>query len=223
MKKLQFSIVIFMLVAFVCTTNAGLTTPYSLSGHVYDSDGTTGIVGANITFTNQNSSETIYATSTVNGEYQQDAANFPSGYFNGDTILYYTTYNTQTNTTTAQINVSSGGTPLDIILSSAPSTATTTATGTAIDRLANIFLLVFLLFIALLFLFYSWLAPEKYNYTDIVAAFISSLLFFIVAYYNLSLLKYGWLSLFMVMLALVQIMFMVLKIIDVFQRITARL
>ena len=222
MKKLQFSIVMFMLVAFVCTVNAGLTTPYSLSGHVYDSDGTTGIVGANITFTNQNSSEVIYATSTVNGEYQQDAANFLSGYFDGDTILYYTTYNTQTNTTTAKINVSGGGTPLDIVLSSAPSTATT-ATGTAIDRLANIFLLVFLLFIALLFLFYSWLAPEKYNYTDIVAAFISSLLFFIVAYYNLSLLKYGWLSLFMVMLALVQIMFMVLKIIDVFQRITARL
>ncbi len=223
MKKLQFSIVIFMLVAFVCTANAGLTTPYSLSGHVYDSDGTTGIVGANITFTNQNSSEVIYATSTMNGEYQEDAANFPSGYFNGDTIVYYTTYNTQTNTTTVKINVSGGGTPLDIILSSAPSTATTTATGTAIDRLANIFLLVFLLFIALLFLFYSWLAPEKYNYTDIVAAFISSLLFFIVAYYNLSLLRYGWLSLFMVMLALVQIMFMVLKIIDVFQRITARL
>jgi len=218
MKKLQFSIIIFVLVAFVCTANA-LTTPYSLSGHIYDSDGTTPIIGANVTFTNQNSSEVIYATSTANGEYQQDAANYPSGYYNADTIQYYTVYGTQTNTTTAPISISAGGTSLNIVLSHA--VVSTTATGSAIDRMSNIFFLLFLIVIGLIFLFYSWLGLEKYNYTDIIAAFLSALIFFMVAYYNLSVLEYGWLSLFMVMLALIQIMFMVIKIIDVLREVTA--
>jgi len=222
MKKLQFSVIVFVLVAFVCTANA-LTTPYSLSGHVYDSDGATGVVGANITFTNQNSSEVIYCDSTSGGEYQQDAANFASGYFNGDTIQYHVVYNTQNNITTVPIDVSGGGTSLNIVLSSATVTVTTTATGTAIDRMSNIFFLVFLFLMGLLFLFYSWLGLEKYNYTDIIAAFLSGLIFFMVAYYNLSILGYGWLSLFVVMLALIQIMFMVVKLIDVFQEMTARL
>lgn len=106
-----------LLVAIAITNSTALTTPYSLSGHIYDSDGTTPIIGASISFTNQNSSEVIYATSTSNGEYQQDAANFASGYYDNDTIQYQTTYFTQSNTTTANINVSTGGTLLDIVLS----------------------------------------------------------------------------------------------------------
>ena len=217
-KSICFLIAVLVLAVSVASA---LTTPYSLSGHIYDSDGTTPIVGANITFTNQNSSEVIYATSTTNGEYQQDAANFPSGYYNADTIQYYTVYGTQTNTTTAPIDTSGGGTSLNIILSVA--TVSATATGAAIDRMANILFLLFLIVVGLIFLFYSWLGLEKYNYTDIIAAFLSTLIFFMAAYYSLSVLGYGWLSLFMVMLALIQIMFMVVKVIDVFRGITARL
>ena len=218
MKSICFLIAVLVLAVSVVSA---LTTPYSLSGHIYDSDGTTPIVGANITFTNQNSSDVIYATSTTNGEYQQDAANFPSGYFDADAIQYYTVYGTQTNTTIAPIDTSGGGTSLNIVLSAA--TVSTTATGTAIDRMANILFLLFLIVIGLIFLFYSWLGLEKYNYTDIIAAFLSTLIFFMAAYYSLSVLGYGWLSLFMVMLALIQIMFMVVKVIDVFSGITARL
>lgn len=108
-----------MLLIASATIVAGLSTPYSLSGYIYDSDGTTPIVGASISFTNQNSSEVIYATSTTNGEYQQDAANFASGYYNNDTIQYYTTYFTQSNTTSANITVSGGGTLHNIVLSAA--------------------------------------------------------------------------------------------------------
>ena len=217
-KSICFLIVIFVLAVSVASA---LTTPYSLSGHIYDSDGTIPIVGANITFTNQNSSEVIYATSTTNGEYQQDAANFASGYFDADTIQYYTVYGTQTNTTTASIDTSGGGTSLNMVLSVA--TVSTTATGAAIDRMANILFLLFLIVVGLIFLFYSWLGLEKYNYTDIIAAFLSTLIFFMAAYYSLRVLGYGWLSLFMAMLGLIQIMFMVVKVIDVFRGITARL
>lgn len=90
-----------------------LNTPYSLSGHVYD-DASNPLVGANITFTNMNSSEVIYYDSTSGGEYQQDAANFVSGYFDSDIIRYYTVYSGYTNTTNASINVTEGGTTLDI-------------------------------------------------------------------------------------------------------------
>jgi len=108
-----------MLLTLAVSNSTALTTPYSLSGHIYDSDGTTPIVGASISFTNQNSSEVIYATSTTNGEYQQDAANFASGYYDNNTIQYQTTYFTQSNTTAANITVSSGGTLLNIVLSAA--------------------------------------------------------------------------------------------------------
>ena len=116
--------IILLLVTLAVTNSTALSTPYSLSGHIYDSDGTTPIVGASISFTNTNTSNVIYATSTTNGEYQQDAANFASGYYDSDTIQYQTTYIAQSNTTTANINVSAGGTLLDIVLSAATGGAT---------------------------------------------------------------------------------------------------
>ena len=110
MKKLTLVLLVLCTLIGVATA---LNTPYSLSGHVYDGVGTP-LVGANITFTNQNSSEVIYCDSTSGGEYQQDAANFASGYFNGDTIRYYTTYGAYSNTTNENIDVNAGGTLLDI-------------------------------------------------------------------------------------------------------------
>ena len=116
MKKL-------LLVGLVLCTLIGVTmalnTPYSLSGHVYDNVGNP-LVGVNITFTNMNSSQVIYADSTSGGEYQQDAANFLSGYYDGDIIKYYSVYGASTNTTNESINVANGGTLLDIYIGLAP-------------------------------------------------------------------------------------------------------
>jgi len=86
---------------------------------VYDDVGTP-LVGASMTFTNMNSSEVIYYTSTSGGEYQQDAANFVSGYYDSDIIRYYTVYGISTNTTLESINVTNGGTLLDICITIAP-------------------------------------------------------------------------------------------------------
>ena len=117
MKKLVF--VVLGLYCLIGVTTAAFTTPYSLSGHVYDDIGNP-LVGANITFTNMNSSEVIYADSTSGGEYQQDAANFASGYYDGDIISYYATYSGHSNTTNATINVSEGGTLLDLYITLPP-------------------------------------------------------------------------------------------------------
>ena len=105
-----------MIALFVGVSVIGaLITPYSLGGHTFDETGTP-LIGANITFTNQRTGEVIYTDSVVNGEYGQDAANFPSEYKNGDVIQYYCVYGDLTNTTTAPINTSHGGTLLDIYL-----------------------------------------------------------------------------------------------------------
>jgi len=95
---------------------SALNTPYSLSGYCNDVSGTP-LIGVGITFTNLNSSEIIYATSTMGGEYQQDAANFASGYFNSDNIRYESAYNTLTGNVSALITVSNGGTLLNLTLS----------------------------------------------------------------------------------------------------------
>ena len=115
-KTLFFVLVVLCSLIGVATA---LNTPYSLSGHVYD-DASSPLVGVNITFTNLNSSEVIYYDSTSGGEYQQDAANFASGYFDGDIIKYYSVYGASTNTTNESINVANGGTRLDIYIALVP-------------------------------------------------------------------------------------------------------
>lgn len=100
----------------ICSVNA-LNTPYSLSGHCYE--GTTPLVGVSITFINLNSTDIILTTSTSGGEYQQDAANFANGYYDSDTIRYESTYNTLGGNTSALINVTNGGTLLDLYLTDA--------------------------------------------------------------------------------------------------------
>jgi len=214
---------ITLILLIVCLFNvvSGLSTPYSLSGHIYDSNGVTPIVGANITFTNQNSSEIIYCDSTTNGEYQQDAANFPSGYYDGDVIRYYAVYGSQNNTTTAAIVVSGGGTSLDIVLSSgaAPTPTPVPITTTiSVSCLCDIFLFLGLLLMALIMLLYSWLAPEKFYYTDVIAALLSGVMFFVLAYYSLGILEYAWLGLLMLMFGIVQVVLVVVKIIDALRK-----
>jgi hypothetical protein len=65
-------------------------TPYAISGHVYDTDGTTAIQGAVVSAKNVNNNEflpnTAHDVTNSAGEYTIDCANFPSGYTDGDVI-----------------------------------------------------------------------------------------------------------------------------------------
>ena len=90
--------------------------PYPLDGYIVDKVGAT-LVGANVTFTNLNTGEVIYADSDPTyGVYSQDAGNFPSGYSDGDVIQYYTVFGSYTNTTTYTLNTTEGSHTMNITL-----------------------------------------------------------------------------------------------------------
>lgn len=118
-KKIAFLLGFCIIFGILISGTVALDTPYSLSGHVYD-DVPNPVVGASMSFENLNTNEFIYYTSTSGGEYQQDAANFASGYSDADVIRYNTSYGAYINSTNAAINVVGGGTLLDIYLSLPP-------------------------------------------------------------------------------------------------------
>ena len=90
--------------------------PYPMDGYVVFENGTT-VAGANVTFTNLNTTgASIYDDSSSSGYYSNSADNFPSGYSDGDVIQYYTVFGEYTNTTTAAINVSAGYHTMNITL-----------------------------------------------------------------------------------------------------------
>ena len=194
--KTHLFVVVLALILSVCTVNA-LTTPYSLSGHCYDS-GATPLVGASITLTNLNTSAVLYATSTSGGEYQQDAANFGSGYYDGDTIQYYSVYGGQNNTTTATIVVSDGGTSLDIVLSPGATptptpVAPTSDTGAAINAFSGVLIFLVLLCIDLTIVFYVFAEMKTMFYSNadisigaVVFSFLGFTLSFILASHSLA-------------------------------------
>lgn len=123
-SKIVFFLGLCIILGFTLNGATALDTPYSLSGHVYDNSSNP-LVGVNIKFTNMNSSNIIYATSTSGGEYQQDAANFALGYNNSNIIQYYCTYGVDSVTYNASINTSGGGTLLDMYMNITPTTPTT--------------------------------------------------------------------------------------------------
>jgi len=63
-----------------------VTTPYILSGTIYDVDGAIPLTDATIKVTNKRLNETTFTASDSNGEYVIDLANY-TGYRNGDLIL----------------------------------------------------------------------------------------------------------------------------------------
>lgn len=124
---------IFDVVAIACIfvslwigVSAAQPLPYSLSGHIMDNNSEY-IVGADITLLNERTGDTLVLTSTTNGEYQQDAYNFAAHYTNGDTIRYNVTYNDIGIVETAKIDISKGGTMLDLVLTVEDSPETTPA------------------------------------------------------------------------------------------------
>ena len=112
-------IIIGLILAIILSgTVSALQDPYPLNGFVL-LDGT-GVVGANVSFTNMNTTETIYSDSISQGYYMNDAGNFPSGYQDGQVLQYYTVYNSYTNTTYHTIDTVIGHTTMNITLESGP-------------------------------------------------------------------------------------------------------
>lgn len=116
MKRIVgFGIVLATIVATTMVVSA-LTDPYPLDGYVNYPNGTPVGAGANITFTNQNTTEIIYDDTSASGWYSADAGNFPSGYQDGHIIKYETVYGAYTNTTYHTIDVVAGSNTMNITL-----------------------------------------------------------------------------------------------------------
>ena len=70
---------------------SALQDPYPMDGYVVDDLGAP-IAGANVTFMNMATGEVIYDDSSASGWYSDNAANFPSGWQDGQTIKYDVKY-----------------------------------------------------------------------------------------------------------------------------------
>ena len=107
--------VTFIFLSLCVGVSVAQPLPYSLSGHILDNESEY-VVGAKITLVNERTNDILELVSTTNGEYQQDAYNFPNHYKNGDSIRYNVTYEDIGAVELADIDISKGGTKLDITL-----------------------------------------------------------------------------------------------------------
>jgi hypothetical protein len=123
-KILIFDILLIACIFLSIEMAAAQPLPYSLSGHIMDNNSDY-IVGADITLLNKRTGDTLNLTSITNGEYQQDAYNFESHYKNHDKIEYIVLYGNIGATKKAKIDISKGGTMLDIVLTIEDSPETT--------------------------------------------------------------------------------------------------
>ena len=111
----EFGIVLAAIIAASMVVSA-ITDPYPMDGYVLYPNGTKVGVGANITFTNQNTTEVIYDDTSASGWYSADAGNFPSGYQDGHIIKYETVYSVYINTTYHTVDVAAGSNTMNITL-----------------------------------------------------------------------------------------------------------
>jgi len=114
MNHKQVGVIALVLLCLNVSIGVAPPLPYSISGHILDSNGNA-IVGATITLTNLRTGNSLVTYSAINGEYQQDAYNF-GPYQDGDIIKYHVVYGGTEKTVTAPIDISKGGTRLDIYL-----------------------------------------------------------------------------------------------------------
>ena len=114
MKKIV-EIGIGIALVILVATGVSALDPYPLDGYVKYPNGTVIGAGANITFTNMNTSDVIYDDTSGYGWYSQDAYNFlPNHYAQGHIIKYETVYGIYVNTT--YHTISGPGNTMDIML-----------------------------------------------------------------------------------------------------------
>lgn len=124
-KILTIGLVLLVMIGAIITVSA-LTDPYPMDGYVKDKAGNK-LSGANVTFTNTNTSEIIYDDSSAAGWYSADAGNFPSGYQNGHIIEYMMNYSGTTYQNISYsfiINTTLGSNTANITLDQAPTVPT---------------------------------------------------------------------------------------------------
>ena len=94
--------------------------PYTLYGTVYDTDGTTVLASIKVTARNERSNETITTSSASNGQYSLNAANFTSGYADGDIISVFVIYSNYEDYEEHVIVETSGGALINLVLVEIP-------------------------------------------------------------------------------------------------------
>jgi len=111
-----FKIGLLLIIAVIFTVlvaTAGLQVPYPLDGYVVDDVGAP-VMGANVTFTNTATGEVIYDLTSASGWYSDNAANFPSGYQDGQTIECNVKYGNHTTSVYHMIDSSIGSQTMNV-------------------------------------------------------------------------------------------------------------
>jgi len=119
MKKKGYIIGFAVVVAVIFSIGLA-SADYGLDGFVLFENGTQ-VAGANVSMTNQRTGEVIYNNTGwggvgFEGYYLNDAGNFPSGYQDGDVILYHAVYDGYEGNASQAINISQGGQMVNITL-----------------------------------------------------------------------------------------------------------
>ena len=84
------------------------TANYTISGHLYDTDGSTAIANARVKIRNESTNEVLNTEDTnASGEFVYNAGNFPSGWSDGDYITVFAIYTNYSASVTTQVDVSS--------------------------------------------------------------------------------------------------------------------
>lgn len=112
--------------------------PYPVSGRVFESDGSTVLGGARVILTNSTNNETQAAVTNSSGEFVIDAANFTSGYLDGDQLSLYCAYGNAYDERYLTIDTTIGFSSQNLTLSNTITAAPTYASIAEVRRYAGV-------------------------------------------------------------------------------------
>lgn len=116
MKKLIFAFALSLVVlSLLSPTTSALQDPYSVYGHIYDSDGNPAS-GAVVTIQNVRTGDTLTTSTDSNGYYQENLLNMDSAYKNGDSIVVAATLNGEAGESTGSVDTDDPGSIVDVAM-----------------------------------------------------------------------------------------------------------
>src|SRR3990167_607933 len=99
--------------------------PYSISGQITDTDGSTALSNVRVVIRNERTNETLSTNTDSSGDYIFDIANFSSGYSNGDIVTVLVIYtNSEGSLEHTVVEGDGGATDQDITLVDVPASDT---------------------------------------------------------------------------------------------------